>query len=383
MEFDVVTLSMGVVGTSRKENESRVAIHPRHIEWIDPKLRRQIWFERGYGEKFSVQDEDLLKMGVHLATRDELMERCDVILNPKPVVDDLKAMRPGTVLWGWPHCVQQRQMTQIAIDRKLTLIAWEAMFTWSGQQQKLMHIFYKNNEMAGYCGVLDALRLTGLDGHYGPRKKAVVLSFGSVSRGAICALQGRGFHDIDIYTKRPPYSVADQVPGLTFRQLTYDKEGHLLGLRVDGKHQRFSEVLSQADIIVNGTLQDTDNPTDFLTEDEVSLLRKDTLIIDISCDEAMGFPFARPTTIEEPTFVVRDNITYYAVDHTPTYLWNAASWVISKSIHPFIGHVMEGPKSWSDNVTIDRSIEIRGGQIQNPKILSFQNRSPEYPHHTL
>ena len=46
--------------------------------------------------------------------------------------------------------------------------------------------------MAGYCAVLHAFELTGDDGLYGPPKKAVVLSFGSVSRGAIYALQGRG-----------------------------------------------------------------------------------------------------------------------------------------------------------------------------------------------
>ena len=41
---------------------------------------------------------------------------------------------------------------------------------------------------------------------------------------------------------------------------------------------------------------------------------------------------------------------------------------------------MAGPAAWDANETIRRAIEIRDGVIQNPRILSFQGRSPEFPH---
>jgi hypothetical protein len=43
--------------------------------------------------------------------------------------------------------------------------------------------------------------------------------------------------------------------------------------------------------------------------------------------------------------------------------------------------VLAGPDAWALNETVRRAIEIRDGVIQNPRILSFQRRSPEYPHH--
>jgi alanine dehydrogenase len=112
------------------------------------------------------------------------------VLLPKPLESDLRDMREGMVHWGWPHCVQQRGITQAAIDRRLTLLAWEAMFTWRGELRD-MHLFARNNEMAGYCAVDHAMTLAGMNGHYGPPLKAVVLSFGSVSRGAVAALLSR------------------------------------------------------------------------------------------------------------------------------------------------------------------------------------------------
>jgi alanine dehydrogenase len=106
------------------------------------------------------------------------------------------------------------------------------------------------------------------------------------------------------------------------------------------------------------------------------------LIVDVSCDEGMGFSFARPTPFTAPMFKV-GHVNYYAVDHTPSYLWDSASWEISNSLLPYLPIVMGGPDRWAESETIQRAIEIREGVIQNPKILSFQNRREAYPHAPL
>ena len=41
---------------------------------------------------------------------------------------------------------------------------------------------------------------------------------------------------------------------------------------------------------------------------------------------------------------------------------------------------MDGPDAWDRDQTIRRATEIRDGVIRNPKILSFQRRSAEFPH---
>jgi alanine dehydrogenase len=94
----------------------------------------------------------------------------------------------------------------------------------------------------------------------------------------------------------------------------------------------------------------------------------------------MGFSWARPTTFREPIFVVGDNVLYYAVDHSPSYLWDAATWEISEALLAFLRPVMDGSGAWEADPTIRRAIEIREGVIQNPAILSFQGRSPRHPH---
>ena len=154
-------LTIGVVATSRKPDERRLAIHPAHLERIDAELRRRMFFEQGYGERFGFSDDALAPLVGGLRSRDELLAECDVLLLPKPLAEDLEALRPGQVVWGWPHCVQDRAITQLAIDRRLTLIAWEAMNHWTSDGGFNVHVFHKNNELAGYCSVLHALSLLG------------------------------------------------------------------------------------------------------------------------------------------------------------------------------------------------------------------------------
>ena len=372
-------LTVGVFATSQKEHEKRVPIHPEQINWIDEEVRQQLIFEEDYGLPFGVSNDNITTLTGGMASRDELFDLCDIALLAKPLQADFAMMNEGMIHWGWPHCVQQQDITQTAIDRKLTLIAWEAMHRWSKHGDWQMHIFHNNNEMAGYAGVLHAMNVAGIDGNYGPKRKAVVISFGSVSRGAVRALQSRGIHDITVLTQRHFVLVADQMSGVDYYNFEENDDGELVSLHPDRMSLPFVEELTDADIIVNGILQDTDHPLMFVPEGEEDRLKQGCLIVDVSCDEGMGFPFAKPTTFADPMFKV-GQVHYYAVDHTPSYLWNSASWEISNSLIPYLPIVMGGPERWAESETIRRAIEIQDGVVQNPKILSFQNREAEYPH---
>jgi len=372
-------LTVGVFATSQKEQERRVPIHPEQLSWIDEDVRRHLIFETDYGVPFGVSNETIQSLSGGLAPRAELFDQCDIALLAKPMQADFAQMKEGTIHWGWPHCVQQQDITQTAIDRRLTLIAWEAMHRWSEHGDWQMHIFHNNNEMAGYAGVLHAMNLAGIDGNFGRKRKAVVISFGSVSRGAIRALRARGVHDITVFTQRHYVLVADQMPGVDYFQFEENESGDLVSLHPDRMSLPLVDELAEADIIVNGILQDTDHPLMFVSEGEEDRLKENCLIVDVSCDEGMGFHFARPTSFTDPMFQV-GHMHYYAVDHTPSYLWNSASWEISNSLLPFLPIVMGGPERWEESETIRRAIEIQDGVIKNPKILSFQHRAAAYPH---
>lgn len=374
-------LTLGVMANSRKENEHRLPIHPAHLDRIAPELLARIYLEHGYGERFGVSDEQLARSVAGLRSREDLIASCDVILLPKPLASDLAELREGQVLWGWPHCVQDPEVTQIAIDSRLTLIAWEAMNHWTRDGSFNLHVFHKNNELAGYSSVLHALELIGSTGDYGRRLRAAVIGFGATARGAVTALNAHGVHDIDVLTTRGATAVSAPIHSARIVHFDHDDaDVRRSTVVVDGGVQPIAAFLADHDVIVNCVLQDTAAPLTFLVDEDVPSLRPGTLIVDVSCDEGMGFSWARPTSFDEPSFLVGERVRYYAVDHSPSYLWNSATWEISEALLPFLPTVMAGADGWDADETISRAVEIRDGVVQNEAILSFQDRKPDYPH---
>lgn len=372
---------LGVIGTSKKEDERRVPIHPEHLNRLPENIRRKLIFEKGYGKPFNVEDEEIARQTGGMATRSEILSDLGSAIIAKPVLSDLEELKVGGILWGYPHCAQQMQITQTAIDRKLTLIAFEDMFVWSPSGKIGRHTFYKNNEIAGYSAVIHALQLRGIDGHYGNQRKAIIFSFGAVSRGAIYALKAHGFRDITIIVQRPDHEVREEILDVNYVRIKKGlaNEPRLKIVEHDGSERALLDLISESEIIINGTFQDTDNPVNFVDEEEKTSLKPGTLIIDVSCDEGMGFYFAKPTTFKKPMFSV-DQIDYYAVDHTPSYFWESASRSISAALIVHLESVIAGPSNWNENATIKNAINIDEGVVVKDAILRFQNRESDYPH---
>jgi len=78
-----------------------------------------------------------------------------------------------------------------------------------------------------------------------------------------------------------------------------------------------------------------------------------------------------------------ETLDYYAVDHTPSYLWESATRSISAALIVYLPIVLAGRDGWQQNQTIQKAINIDGGVIQSPSILSFQKRELHHPHNHI
>jgi alanine dehydrogenase len=375
-------LSLGVMARSRKPNERRLPIHPAHFSRIDRRVRPRIFLEHGYGSDFGATDVALAPLVGGIGSREQLIADCDIILLPKVQAEDLSELNVGQIVWGWPHCVQDTALTQIAIDQRLTLIAFEAMNHWQADGGFGLHVFHKNNELAGYCSVLHAMQLAGITGSYGRRLRAAVIGFGATARGAVTALNAHGVDDVRVLTNREVAAVGSPIHSTQIVQMGQDEEAPArtwADTPEDGVIP-VARFLADDDIVVNCVLQDPAAPLIFVTENDLQSFTPGSLIVDVSCDVGMGFSWAHPTSFTQPVIELANGLHYYAVDHSPSYLWNSATWEISEALLPHIETVMAGSVMWNSAPTIRRAIEIRDGVVLNPSILSFQHRDDDYPH---
>lgn len=153
----------------------------------------------------------------------------------------------------------------------------------------------------------------------------------------------------------------------------------ITSLMLNNKCDKASKILGEYNIIVNCVLQDPLSPTNFVFETEINDLHSVDNIIDVSCDEGMGFYFAKPTTMNNPVFEVNNTkIKYYSVDHTPTIYWDASSYQISKVVLYYISDILSS--AWNKNEVLNNAAEIIDGKIKNNKIIKYQNREADFPY---
>lgn len=360
-------MKIGVLWKSFKENERRYPLHWSHLVGLSNYEMSCLYFENNYPGL-----ENLVgKFDINLLSRSEIFNVCDIIIIPKPDYSDLKMINENTTIFGWPHTVQGFEITQVAIEKKLTIIAWENMHRINNGKKE--HVFARNNELAGFAAVAHFMEINGLmPGSYGHDLKIAVLGFGSTGRGAINALIGLGATDITVFSKRNKHELTDAIKNIKYK--TYSIiDNQILIENIDSNVE-----LQNYDLIVNCVLQNPNKPLVFIREKQIEPRINKLLIIDISCDKGMSFDFARPTSFESP-IISTNKYIYYSVDHTPTYYWNTASYEISGALIPYLKYIINN-NGYRGNAVLERAVDIEQGTIMNLDIIEYQNRDNFFPY---
>lgn len=310
---------------SHKENEKRRAIMPNHIRKIaHPEC---LYFEEGYGSVLGIPDKEYAEYGCIIASREAVLGQ-DIICDPKiGDADYLESLHKGQIIFGWVHATQNRDITDKIIGSGLTAYAWEKM------NYKGRHLFWRNNELAGEAAVMHAFQCFGRMPY---ETKTAVLGRGNTARGAIKVLNMLG---TDV--------------------MQYDRRSEGL----------FREELPNYDVVVNCILWDVTRMDHILYREDLARMKKNSMIIDVSCDRCGGIETSVPTTIDNPTYEV-DGILHYAVDHTPSLFYKTFTENNSQVILPYLEELMTGKIG---NVLKDAML-IEEGRIVDAEIIRFQKR---------
>lgn len=309
---------------SDKENEKRICLVPRDIKNI--KNKEYIYLEEGYGKDLDISDDEYKSMGVNIVTREEAMNM-DIIVDPK--IGDAKYLEQlkNKTVFGWIHAVQNRDITDIFVNNNLTGYAWEDMFELGE------HSFWRNNEVAGEAAVMHALLIHGTMPY---DKKAAIIGNGNTSRGAYKILTQLGCK-VKIYNRR--------------------------------MEKLLQKELNEYDIIVNAVLWDVNRKDYIIYKEDLKRMKPGSLIIDISCDHDGAIESSKPTSIENPSFII-DSIEHYAVDHTPSLVYRTVSEELSSVVSKYVDYlIME-----ENNTVLNECKIIDNGVIIDERIKIFQNR---------
>ncbi|SHM66997.1 N(5)-(carboxyethyl)ornithine synthase [Myroides odoratimimus] len=309
---------------SQKNNEKRRCLIPSDIRSIVNK--QQIFVEKGYGLVLGYSDEDYINAGVNVVTQDEVLAKdiiCDGKIGDAAYLDKLK----NQTIYGWVHAVQNREITDLLINNKLTAYAWEDMF------EDGRHTFWRNNEIAGEAAIMHAYTLHGL---FPYDTKVAIIGRGNIGKGALKILTFMGA-DVTMYDRKT--------------------------------EKLFQKELDQFDVVVNCILWDTSRTDHIIYKEDLKRMKKGALIIDVSCDRSGGIETCIPTSMDNPTYVV-DNVVHYAVDHTPSIFYKTISKSLSQEVSRTIDMLIEE----SVNNVLQDALIVKEGIVVDQRINAFQNR---------
>ena len=310
---------------SNKKYEKRRAIIPSDLKSI--RNVNNLYFEKGYGKTLGYSDDDYSENGVNIVSRNDIYDQDIVCSTQPPLSTEYKYYKKGQIFFGFIDPLQQKDLSDFLIKRKMSVIAWGRMY------YKNSSVFSKNNEIAGIAGLFHALTY-----------------FGKIPTECKVAIIGKGNAGNAIY--KILKNIGTDV-------IRYGRNSII----------EFKNNIGSFDIIINTVFWDILNKYRLIYKRDLKIMKKHSLIIDISCNESLEIETTQAKPIDSPIYFV-DGIMHYAVDHTPTIFWKTASNSISKQIKIYLDDLIED----KFNKVLNNATIIKNGEILDDRINQYQKR---------
>jgi alanine dehydrogenase len=293
-----------------KNNESRVGMTPAGVYEL-VKHGHKVLVEAGAGFGSGFFDSDYKAAGaVIVSTAQEVYGQADMVVKVKePIEQEYGLIRPNQIVFTYFHFASSEQLTRAMIDSKSICIAYETVEDTDGSLPLLTPM----SEVAGRMAIQQGAKylekpikgrgilLGGVPGV--PPGRVLVLGAGVVGIQAAKMAAGLGAHVtiLDINMKRLRY-VNDIMPSHVVTEFSSEYT-----IR---KH------IKDHDLIIGAVLIPGAKAPNLITRDMLKEMNPGTVLVDVAVDQGGCFETTRPTTHENPTYII-DDVVHYCVANMP------------------------------------------------------------------
>ncbi|WP_415375339.1 alanine dehydrogenase [Patiriisocius sp. Uisw_017] len=293
-----------------KNNESRVGITPAGVFEL-VKNNHTVYVQSNAGDGSGFFNNDYLKAGaIILDTIVEVYSMSDMIVKVKePIAEEYDLIQEGQILFTFFHFASSEPLTKAMIKSKAICIAYETV----EDEEGTLPLLTPMSEVAGRLAIQQGAKylekpvkgrgvlLGGVPG-VAPGK-VLVLGAGVVGIQAAKMAAGLGAHVtiMDINMKRLRY-VNDVMPPHVVTEFSNE-----FNIR---KH------IKTHDLIIGGVLLKGAKAPNLITRDMLKEMRPGTVIVDVAVDQGGCVETTRPTTHEDPVYII-DDVVHYSVANMP------------------------------------------------------------------
>ncbi len=312
-----------------KNNEYRVGLLPVGVETLIKQGHRVI-VEREAGIGSGIEDAQFKKAGAEVfKTSKEIFAKAEMIVKIKePLPEEYDYLREGQIIFTFFHFAADRQLTEAMLKKKIVAFAYETLQEENGELPCLTPM----SEVAGRMSVHEGAKYLEeptkgrgilLGGVPGVNPAEVVILGGGVVGSNACRMAaglGANVTILDINLNR-----------LRFLDEIMPPNVHTL---MSNDHTVRESVL-KADLVISSVLIRGAKAPQLVSWGTVSMMKPGAVIVDVAIDQGGSFETSRPTTHEDPVYVV-DGVVHYCVTNMPGAVARTSTYALTNATLPYI-----------------------------------------------
>jgi alanine dehydrogenase len=341
-----------------KNNENRVALQPAGARAL-VSHGHKVNIQKGAGTESGFWDEDYELAGAGIIDEASDVWQAEMIMKVKePVESEYKLMRDGQLIFTYFHFAASQPLTQAVIDANCIAIAYETVERADGSLPLLIPMSEVAGRMASQEG---AKYLEKPQGGFGrllggipgvPPAKVVILGGGIVGVNAAKIAAGMGANTIIMDIDMAKLRYLDDVMPKNV-QTMFSSEGNIRSL------------LPDVDVIIGAVLKHGAKAPHLITREMLKQMKPGAVLVDVAIDQGGCFETSRPTSHDEPIFIVED-VVHYCVTNMPGAVPHTSTLGLTNVTLPYAVDLAN--KGWKKAVKEDQELR-KGVNIVNGDIV--------------
>jgi alanine dehydrogenase len=317
------------IPTEIKPDEYRVSLTPAGAREL-AEHGHEVFVQRGAGDGSAIPDQEYEEQGAQiLPDADSVWEASELVLGVKePQPEEYARLRPDHVLFTYLHLAPNPELTKALVDSGATCIAYETVEDSHGRLPLLAPMSEVAGKVATQAGAFMLERPLGgrgvLLGGVPGVAAATVLVIGGGVVGLNAAFIAIGMEaDVFVFDRS-----IDRL-----RELDVAFGGR--ASTVYSSTLSIENMLPQADLVIGAVLIHGARAPYVIKREQLGLMKKRAVLVDVSIDQGGCFETSRPTTHSEPTFEV-DGITHYCVTNMPGAVPITSTFALTNATLPYV-----------------------------------------------
>jgi len=346
------------IPTEIKNNESRVSLTPAGVFELS-KVQHQVYVQSDAGLASGFTDKMYQEAGATvLETIEEVYDIAEMIVKVKePIEKEYSLVKEGQILFTYFHFASSQPLTEAMLASKAICIAYETVQEEDGSLPLLTPMSEIAGRMATQQGAKflekpikgKGILLGGVPGVQPGKVLVIGAGVVGIQAAKMAAGLGASVVVLDIDMKKLRY-VNDVMPPHVITEFSNE--------------YKIRKHIKNADLIIGAVLVKGAKAPKLIKRDMLKDMQHGTVMVDVAVDQGGCFETTKPTTHEDPTYVV-DGVVHYCVTNMPGAVPYTSTLALTNVTFPYVKKLADfgWEKACEKDPSLHKGLNIVNGDL--------------------